>query len=633
MPIPLSWQTSSQKAPTRRASTRTTGARSGYRNFTALPRRFASSWARSSFSPRTTGRSPTSTSAPVSSITGCRSASTRRSVASRSTSVTSEPIRPTREKPSRSLIRRCIRLAPSTANPMYWSARSSSCPPYRLASSWVKLATFRNGSWRSCEATWANCSRSRLDRRSSSVCSSSTRCDASIWARASDASSSRTTSWARMCSTSRARAPTSPGPVSSTLWRTSPPATRRASAASSISGSVTNRRREIHSRTPITITLSASTAKAPVITSSQVRSSASAAAELRTWLEVMTGAFAVLALSVLVMGVLLWISLRRLVTDPLMELAADARRVAGGEVRHSVDETGPGEVGALARDVEHMRARLVVLLDEASDARAQIEASHLVLEEQTEELRRSNSDLEQFAYVASHNLQEPLRKVASFTQLLASRYAGQLDERADQYIGFAVDGAKRMQHLINDLLGFSRVGRIGSEGTDVDLDATLRRVLADLQPVIDETGAEVEVGDLPVVRGEKLLLAQLLANLVGNALKFRHPDRAPVVRVDARRVGDVWELVCQDNGIGIDPAFAERVFVIFQRLHAKEVYEGTGIGLALCKKIVEYHGGTIWIDTSVTEGAAVRWTLPADVATVPPIDDVDAASGGGQDDA
>jgi len=158
-------------------------------------------------------------------------------------------------------------------------------------------------------------------------------------------------------------------------------------------------------------------------------------------------------------------------------------------------------------------------------------------------------------------------------------------------------------------------------------------VLADLQPVIDETGAEVEVGDLPVVRGEKLLLAQLLANLVGNALKFRHPDRAPVVRVDARRVGAFWELVCQDNGIGIDPAYAERVFVIFQRLHAKEVYEGTGIGLALCKKIVEYHGGDIWIDTSVTEGAAVRWTLPADVATVPPIDGVDAASGGGEEDA
>src|SRR5665648_946674 len=450
MPIPLSWQTSSQKAPTRRASTRTTGARSGYRNFTALPRRFASSWARSSFSPRTTGRSPTSTSAPVSSITGCRSASTRRSVAPRSTSVTSEPIRPTREKPSRSLIRRCIRSTP------------------------------------------------------------------------------------------RARAPTSPGPVSSTLWRTSPPATRRASAASSISGSVTNRRREIHSRTPITITLSASTAKAPVITSSQVRSSAAADAELRTWLEVMTGAFAVLALSVIVMGVLLWISLRRLVTDPLMELAADARRVAGGEVRHSVDETGPGEVGALARDVEHMRAQLVVLLEEASDARAQIEASNLELEEQTEELRRSNRDLEQFAYVASHDLQEPLRKVASFTQLLASRYGGQLDERADQYLACAVDGAKRMQRLINDLLGFSRVGRIGSEVTDVDLDATLRRVLADLQPVIDETGAEVEVGDLPVVRGEKLLLAQLLANLLGNAVKFRYPDRAPVVRVDARRVGAFW---------------------------------------------------------------------------------------------
>lgn len=333
--------------------------------------------------------------------------------------------------------------------------------------------------------------------------------------------------------------------------------------------------------------------------------------QLRRWIDVTTMAFGVLVAGAVAAGVLLWIYLRRWVTDPLASLAAEARLVADGDVHHRVDESGPGEVGALARDVELMRERLVVLLDESAQARAELEASHAVLETQTEELRRSNRDLEQFAYVASHDLQEPLRKVASFTQLLGSRYRGQLDERADQYIDFAVDGAKRMQRLINDLLGFSRVGRIGTEVTDVDMTAVLAQVVADLQAGIEETGAEVTAGELPTVRGEEPLLVQLVRNLVGNGLKFRRPDVPPVVRIEAERSGDYWQFSCRDNGIGIDPQYADRVFVIFQRLHAKEVYEGTGIGLALCKKIVEYHGGDIWVDQTVAEGTVVRWTLPA----------------------
>ncbi len=334
-------------------------------------------------------------------------------------------------------------------------------------------------------------------------------------------------------------------------------------------------------------------------------------ADLRRWIGVSTLAFGLLILSAVAAGVVLWVYLRRWVTDPLAGLAAEAREVADGDVHHRVDDSGPGEVGAVARDVELMRERLVVLLDESRRARAELEASHAVLEAQTEELRRSNRDLEQFAYVASHDLQEPLRKVASFTQLLGSRYRGQLDERADQYIDFAVDGAKRMQRLINDLLGFSRVGRIGTEVTDVDMDRVFARAVADLAAVAEETGADVTAGDLPTLRGEEALLVQLVTNLVGNGLKFRRPDVPPVVRVEAERVGDHWQFACRDNGIGIDPQYAERVFVIFQRLHAKEVYEGTGIGLALCKKIVEYHGGEIWVDQTVTEGTVVRWTLPA----------------------
>ncbi|WP_182113632.1 MULTISPECIES: ATP-binding protein [unclassified Actinotalea] len=338
---------------------------------------------------------------------------------------------------------------------------------------------------------------------------------------------------------------------------------------------------------------------------------AAAVDELNAWNRVLRAVLLVFALGAVAVGALLWVYLRRWVTTPLAQLAQDARVVADGDVAHPVAVTGPGEVGQVGRDVEQMRLRLVDLLAEAHASRAALEESHAQLVEQAEDLRRSNRDLEQFAYVASHDLQEPLRKVASFTQLLAKRYEGQLDERADQYIAFAVDGAKRMQRLINDLLGFSRVGRIGGELSDVDLDAVVRRVVGDLDEQIAESGGEVLTQDLPVVRGEEPLLTQLVANLVGNALKFRHPERAPRVRLEGRRAGDVWELACHDNGIGIDPQYADRVFVIFQRLHAKDVYEGTGIGLALCKKIVEYHGGQIWIDPEPADGGTtIRWTLP-----------------------
>lgn len=359
---------------------------------------------------------------------------------------------------------------------------------------------------------------------------------------------------------------------------------------------------------------------------------------LETWRSVLTGALVLLVVAAVAVGALLWVFLRRWITDPLTRLAEDARRVADGDLDHRVGVAGPAEVGQVAGDVEQMRSRLASLVAEATVAKAEVESSHQLLQEQAEDLRRSNRDLEQFAYVASHDLQEPLRKIASFTQLLAKRYEGQLDERADQYIHFAVDGAKRMQRLINDLLSFSRVGRIGGEVGDVDMGAALDQVRSDLEQVIEETGAQVDAGDLPVVRGEGPLLVQLLQNLVGNALKFRHPDRVPHVRITAVREGECWEFACEDNGIGIDAQYADRVFVIFQRLHPKDVYEGTGIGLALCKKIVEYHGGHIWIDTSVGEGTRIRWSLPADPQVAPHLPEADAAgipqtvaSGAGKD--
>lgn len=333
--------------------------------------------------------------------------------------------------------------------------------------------------------------------------------------------------------------------------------------------------------------------------------------ELSTWMTVATWAVVLLVAAAVALGVALWVALRRWVVEPLDALAADARAVSSGDLRHPVLATGPGEIASVARDVESMRTTLVAQVEEVERSRTEIQEAHARLSEQTEELERSNRDLEQFAYVASHDLQEPLRKVASFTQLLQKRYGGQLDERADQYIEFAVDGAKRMQRLIQDLLGFSRVGRVSGELTDVDLGDALAQALDNLEEAVAETGAQVTHDDLPVVRGERPLLVQLLQNLVGNAVKFRHPDRVPQVHLSAERDGDEWVVRCRDNGIGIDEQYAERVFVIFQRLHAKDVYEGTGIGLALCKKIVEFHGGRIWIDPPQGEGTSIRWTLPA----------------------
>jgi light-regulated signal transduction histidine kinase (bacteriophytochrome) len=239
----------------------------------------------------------------------------------------------------------------------------------------------------------------------------------------------------------------------------------------------------------------------------------------------------------------------------------------------------------------------------------QLEEQAHELELKARDLERSNAELEQFAYVASHDLQEPLRKVASFCQLLQRRYEGQLDERADQYIEFAVDGAKRMQALISDLLAFSRVGRTEFAPVPVDLDDALTQALDNLGERVQEQGATIEAQPLPTVMGERSLLAAVFQNLVGNAVKFSG-DAPPVVRVEARRDGKEWVVSCCDEGIGIEPQYAERVFAIFQRLHPKETYEGTGIGLALTRKIVEHHGGRIWLDTEVRRGTTFRFTLP-----------------------
>jgi light-regulated signal transduction histidine kinase (bacteriophytochrome) len=227
-----------------------------------------------------------------------------------------------------------------------------------------------------------------------------------------------------------------------------------------------------------------------------------------------------------------------------------------------------------------------------------------------EQLDRSNKDLEQFAYVASHDLQEPLRIVTGFLQLLSDRYRGQLDEKADQFIDYAVDGAQRMSTLIHDLLTYSRVNTRGEELLPVDSQAAFDLALKNLHVAIEQSGAAVTHDPLPTVRADKSQLAQLFQNLVGNAIKYRAAGRPAQLHVSARREDSHWLFGVADNGIGFEQQYEDKLFLIFQRLHSRGKYPGTGIGLALCKRIVERHGGRIWARGEPDQGATFFFTLP-----------------------
>ncbi|HEX4060356.1 MAG TPA: CHASE3 domain-containing protein [Streptosporangiaceae bacterium] len=335
-------------------------------------------------------------------------------------------------------------------------------------------------------------------------------------------------------------------------------------------------------------------------------------------------AFIVILVAFLLAAAALTVVLHRAVVRPLNRLRTGSRHVVDGDFSRPIEPSGPADLRAVAGDVEAMRSELVRGLQDARAAQEVAARQAAELDAQAAELMRSNAELEQFAYVASHDLQEPLRKVASFCQLLERRYGDQLDERGHQYIYFAVDGAKRLQVLINDLLTFSRVGRGQTAHAELALDQPLEAAITGLDSAIEESGAVIgRPTSLPTVAGDATLLTMLWQNLIGNGIKFRASERTPVVQITVaeRPGGDgaaaMWEFCVQDNGIGIPAEFGEKVFVIFQRLHARDAYPGTGIGLALCKRIVEYHGGEISLDPACAEGTRICFTLPQLAADEP----------------
>jgi signal transduction histidine kinase len=257
-------------------------------------------------------------------------------------------------------------------------------------------------------------------------------------------------------------------------------------------------------------------------------------------------------------------------------------------------------------------ARLPEVIRRALREKAERGLRHQVEEDlarKADELARSNADLEQFAYVASHDLQEPLRMVTAYTQLLSERYRGKLDDNADKYIGYASEGAQRMQVLIQDLLAFSRVGRNGVANAPVECNAVMAEVLQTLTTAIQESAAVVTYVELPTVWADRTQMAQLFQNLIGNAIKFRGKE-PPVVSVQAEKTAQRWQFSVSDNGIGIAPEYAENIFVVFQRLHGRTEYPGNGIGLAICKKIVERNGGKIWVESQPGSGSSFKFTLP-----------------------
>ena len=319
-----------------------------------------------------------------------------------------------------------------------------------------------------------------------------------------------------------------------------------------------------------------------------------------------------LALGGVLSGGLIFFAIGR-VLKPIKDLTQGAQRIAGGDFGHTIVARTGDEVQALAEQFNTMAQELKEsysgLERKVEERTEELRQSEEALGQYAEDLARSNSDLQQFAYVASHDLQEPLRMVSSYTQLLARRYKGRLDSDADEFIGYAVDGATRMQTLINDLLAYSRLGTPVKSFEAVDCNGLLDQVMADLRPSVEESDAEISYANLPTVNADRSQLAQVFQNLIGNAIKFSG-EEPPLIQVSAGRLGAEWRFSVSDNGIGIEPEYADRIFVIFQRLVTRDQYPGTGIGLAICKKIVENHGGRIWFESQPGKCTTFFFLIP-----------------------
>jgi signal transduction histidine kinase len=308
---------------------------------------------------------------------------------------------------------------------------------------------------------------------------------------------------------------------------------------------------------------------------------------------------------------------------PINNLVLATQNVAQGDLHYRVDIVSKDEFGMLADFFNNMTADLENSVEQIK--KLAVEAAEVEMERTkatelkkindrivniSHELERSNKALEEFAYIASHDLQEPIRMVISYVQLLERHYKDKLDKDANIFINYAVDGAKRMQHLIQDLLMYARVGSKKKEFAVVDILNVLEYAKMNLTVVINESGAKILNGELPKVYGDKTQLIELFQNLLGNALKFRQKDIALEIHVNAEKKNNDWQFSIKDNGIGIQKEHFDRIFLIFQRLHSREEYPGTGIGLAYCKKIVEHHGGRIWVESEFGQGTTFFFTLP-----------------------
>ena len=307
-----------------------------------------------------------------------------------------------------------------------------------------------------------------------------------------------------------------------------------------------------------------------------------------------------------IIATIVGLAIVRQTTNQLGQLTAAAVKMGTGDLSQRVKVTTGDEIGQLGAEFNQMAESLSEKEAQLRDYAAQLEQK---VEERTVELTRSNADLAQFAYVASHDLQEPLRMVSSYMQLIEKRYKDKLDTAGTEFMNYAVDGANRMQTMINDLLTFSRVGTRGNPFEPIDCEVILDQTLTNLQMAIEESQAIITHDPLPTVMADDTQMVQLFQNLIGNAIKFRRQEQLRV-HISAQAKEEEWVFSVRDNGTGIDPQYAERIFVIFQRLHSKEEYPGTGIGLAVCKRVVERHGGKIWVESQPGQGSTFYFTIP-----------------------